>query len=134
MRLAKPYRNKKAFTLIELIMAIVIVGIIALPVSITLSRHVQSVFISQDYSMALNLARLGMEEALNTAYTSLSSASFNNYKGYNYNLSRSVTYVFGNYWSAESLKLVSISVTKAGGADVLANLKTYIAKNVTVGS
>jgi len=126
-------RRKKGFTLIELIMAIVVTGIIALPVSITLGKHVQSVFVSQDYTTALNLARLDMEQALNTAYASLSSASFNNYQGYDYDLSRTVTYAQGNWWTPESLKLVVVSVTRAGSADVLVTLKTYIAKNVTLG-
>ncbi|MDD5560675.1 MAG: type II secretion system protein [Candidatus Omnitrophica bacterium] len=133
MRLTRLSRKKRAFTLIELIMAIVVLGIIALPISITLSKHVQSVFVSQDYSTALNLARLDMEEALNTDYNSLGNAYFSNYQGYDYNLSRIVTYAQGNFWTSESLKLVTISVTKAGSATVLVTLKTYIAKNVTLG-
>ena len=133
MKLTRLYRNKSAFTLIELIMAIVVVGIIALPVSITLSKQVQSVFISQDYTMALNLARSDMEQVLNTAYSGINSAYFNHYQGYDYDLTRTVTYVQGNFWSAESLKLVTVSVTKAGSAAVLVTLKSYIAKNVTVG-
>jgi len=114
-------------------MAIVVVGIIALPISITLSKHVQSVFISQDYSMALNLARMDMEQVLNTAYASVNSASFSNYQGYAYDLSRTVTYAQGNAGTPESLKLVSISVTKAGSGTVLVTIKTYIAKNITLG-
>ncbi|MFA6129405.1 MAG: type II secretion system protein [Candidatus Omnitrophota bacterium] len=133
IKLSRRKTGKRGFTLIELIMAIVVVGIIALPISITLGKHVQSVFVSQDYTTALNLARFDMEQALNTAYASLSNASFNNYQGYDYNLSRTVTYAQGSSGSAESLKLVTISVTKAGKADVLVTLKTYIAKNVTSG-
>ncbi|MDD5356300.1 MAG: type II secretion system protein [Candidatus Omnitrophica bacterium] len=133
MRLTRLSRKKRAFTLIELIMAIVIVGIIALPVSITLSKHIQSVFVSQDYTVALNLARLDMEQVLATAYANINSASFNNYQGYNYNLVRTVAYAQGNPGSAESLKSIAISVTKAGSATALVTLKTYIAKNVTVG-
>ena len=114
-------------------MTIVVVGIVALPISITLSKQVQSVFVSQDYSTALNLARLDMEQVLNTDYASINSASFSNYQGYAYNLSRTVTYVQGSSGTAESLKLVSISLTKAGSATVLATIKTYIAKNITLG-
>jgi len=131
--LSRKKSNKKGFTLIELIMAIVVIGIISLPISITLSKHVQSVFVSQDYSTALNLARLDMEQALNTDYNSLGSASFSNYQGYAYDLDRTVNYAQGNWWSPESLKLVVVSVTKAGSADALVTLKTYIAKNVTSG-
>lgn len=125
--------GKKGFTLVELIMAIVVIGIISLPISITLSKHVQSVFVSQDYSTALNLARLDMEQALNTDYDSLESAYFSNYQGYAYDLDRNVSYAQGHWWSQESLKLVVVSVTKAGSADALVTLKTYVAKNVTSG-
>ena len=114
-------------------MAIVVVGIVALPISIMLAKHVQSVFVSQDYTTALNLARLDMEQVINTAYASVNSASFSNYQGYAYNLSRTVTYAQGDAGTAESLKLVSISVTKAGSATVLVTLKTYISKNITLG-
>jgi prepilin-type N-terminal cleavage/methylation domain-containing protein len=132
-RLLKLFRKKRSFTLIELIMTIVVVGIIALPISITLAKHVQSVAVSQDYTTALNLARLDMEQVLNTAYASISSASFSNYQGYAYNLSRTVTYAQGSSGTTESLKLVSISVTRSDSATVLVNLKTYIAKNITLG-
>ncbi|MBU0548187.1 MAG: type II secretion system GspH family protein [Candidatus Omnitrophica bacterium] len=133
MRLIKSFRKKRAFSLIELIMAIVVVGIVALPVSITLAKHVQSVFVSQDYTTALNLARFDMEQVFNTAYASVSSASFSNYQGYAYNLSRTVTYAYGDAGTPESLKLISVSVTKAGSGVVLVTLKSYIAKNVTLG-
>jgi prepilin-type N-terminal cleavage/methylation domain-containing protein len=136
MRSAKLYRKRngrQGFTLIELIMAIAVIGIIALPISVTLGKHVQSVFLSQDYTTALNLARLDMEQALSTDYNSLESASFSNYQGYAYDLDRNVSYAQGNWWSSESLKLVVVSVTKAGSADALVTLKTYVAKNVTSG-
>ena len=125
--------GRQGFTLIELIMAIAVIGIIGLPISVTLGKHVQSVFLSQDYTTALNLARLDMEQALSTDYDSLGSASFSNYQGYAYDLDRNVSYAQGNWWSQESLKLVVVSVTKAGSADALVTLKTYVAKNVTSG-
>ena len=114
-------------------MAIVVIGIVALPISITLAKHVQSVFVSGDYTAALNLARLDMEQVLNTDYASINSASFSNYQGYAYDLSRTVTYAQGSSGTTESLKLVSISLTKAGSGTVLVTLKTYIAKNITLG-
>jgi prepilin-type N-terminal cleavage/methylation domain-containing protein len=39
-----PRRKPRAFTLIELMMTIIVVGIVAIPISIALSQHVQSVF------------------------------------------------------------------------------------------
>jgi len=133
MRLLKLFHKKSAFTLIELIMTIVVVGIIALPISLTLSKHVQSVFVSQDYTTALNLARFEMEKVMNTDYASIASATTNNYLGYPYNVTTTVTYAFGTALTTESVRLATVSVTKAGSATVLVTLKNYIAKNVTWG-
>jgi len=133
MKLLKLSHKKNAFTLIELIMTVVVVSIVALPISLTLSKHVQSVFVSQDYTTALNLARFEMEKVMNTDYASIASATTNNYLGYSYNVTTTVTYAFGTALTTESVKLVTVSVTKAGSAVVLVTLKNYIAKNVTWG-
>jgi len=114
-------------------MTVVVVSIVALPISLTLSKHVQSVFVSQDYTTALNLARFEMEKVMNTDYASIASATTNNYLGYSYNVTTTVTYAFGTALTTESVKLVTVSVTKAGSAVVLVTLKNYIAKNVTWG-
>ena len=114
-------------------MTIVVVGIAALPISVTLAKQVQSVFVSEDYTMVLNLARLKMETILNTAYASIASASDSNYLGYAYNVTTTVSYAFGTALTPESVKLVAVSVTKAGSATVLVTLKNYVVKNVTWG-
>jgi prepilin-type N-terminal cleavage/methylation domain-containing protein len=133
MRLPKLSPNNKAFTLIELIMTIIVMGIIALPLSITIAKQVQSVFQSQDYTNALNLARFDVELVHNTAYASINSATFSNYQGYVYDLTRTVTYAQGTALTPESLKQVSITVTKAGSATAIVTLVTYIAKNIIWG-
>lgn len=116
-------------------MTIVVVGIVALPISVTLAKHVQSVFVSQDYNMALDLARFEMDKTLNTAYASLAIGTVvsNSYQGYDYDLTSTISYAYGTAVSAESVKLVVISVTKHGSATVLVTLKNYIAKNITWG-
>jgi prepilin-type N-terminal cleavage/methylation domain-containing protein len=118
------------FTLIELIMTIVVVSIVAIPISVTLSKHVQSVFASEDITMAINLARLDLEQMNNTAYASIVSATLNSYQGYNYNLTRTVTFVNGTSSSTESTVKVTDQVTKSGSATVLVSLTTYISKNI----
>jgi Tfp pilus assembly protein PilE len=135
MKLLKRFRKNKSTTLIELVMTIVVVGIVALPISVTLAKHVQSVFVSQDYTLALNLARLEMEKIINTAYASIATGTtvYPNYQGYAYDLTSTVSYAFGSALTGESVKLVSISVTKAGQVTVLVTLKNYIAKNITWG-
>ena len=133
MRFFKLFRKNNGFTLIELIMTIVVVGIVALPISLNLGKQVQSVFVSKDYTMALHLASFEMERVLNTAYASITSATVSNYQGYAYNVTTAVSYAFGTSLTAESVKLVTVSVTKAGSATVLVTLNNYIVKNVTWG-
>jgi prepilin-type N-terminal cleavage/methylation domain-containing protein len=128
-----PSRKAKGFTLIELIMTIVVVGIAAIPLSLLLGKHTQSVFQSADYTMALNLARLEMEKANNLAYTNINSASFSNYGGYDYDVTRAVGYAQGSALTPQSLKQVTVSVTRHGSPTVLFSLVTYIANNVSYG-
>jgi len=118
----------KGFTLIELIMTIVVVGLIALPLSLSLTAQVQGTVGSGAYTTALNLARFEMEKVNNLAYASISSASFSNYQGYAYNVTRTVSEQTSG---TEGLKTITVSVTKTGSATVLVSLTTYIAKNVT---
>lgn len=125
-----PRRKAGAFTLIELIMTIVVVGIVALPISITLAKHLQSVFQSQDLTMANNLAKFDLEQINNTAYASIVAANITNYQGYNYDLSRTVSFVNGSAPSAESTVKVTLQITKSGSAAILVKLVTYISKNI----
>lgn len=132
MKLRKRFFRKSAFTLIELIMTIVVIGIIAIPVSITLSKHIQSVFISQDYTIALNLARFEMETVLNTAYASIAvgSSSLPDYQGYtHYDLSKTVTEITSG---VQGYKFITVSVAKDTGTKTV-TLKTYVVKNITWG-
>ena len=123
----------KGFTLIELIMTIVVVGIIAIPLSLLLSQHIQGVFDSADYTLANNLARFEMEVVNNLAYTNITSTTISSYQGYDYTVTRTVTYAQGSASTAESLKKIVVGVKKSGSATVLAGLVTYIAKNVGYG-
>jgi type II secretory pathway pseudopilin PulG len=124
-------RKRKGFILIELIMTIVVVGLIAFPLSLSLTEQVQGVRQSGDYTAALNLARFEMEKVNNLNYDSIIGADFSNYQGYTYDISRAVTvlYTQGN----EELKQITVDVKKAGSATVLVSLVTYIAKNITYG-
>jgi len=111
-------------------MTIVVVGIVALPISVTLARHVQSVFESQDMTIATNLARFDLELMNNTNYTSIASASFAGYQGYDYDLTRTVSDINGWWFSTEGTKKITVQVTKSGSAAVLVKLVTYISRNI----
>lgn len=108
-------------------MTIVVVGIAALPISITLAKHVQSVFLSQDMTMATNLARFDLEQMNNTAYTSIGAGSYTNYS---YVLTRTFSFVNGTALTTESTKKITVEVTKSGSTTVLVKLVTYISKNI----
>ncbi len=125
--------HNNGFTLIELIMTIVIIGVIAIPLSLTIFAQVESAFYSQDLTIALNLGRLEMEGVYASPYTNIVSATFGNYQGYGYDVARVVTYAQGDGSSAESLKKIEVTVSRAGSTDVLVSFSTYIAKNVSYG-
>lgn len=131
--LRKLSHKSKGFTLIELIMTVVLVGIAAVPLSLMVFQHIQSVYTSRDFTLARNLARFEMEVVNNTNYPSIASASYSNYQGYDFDVTRTVTFVQGTDASAESLKKITVSVTRHDSATVLVNLITYIAKNVSYG-
>lgn len=123
-------RKREGFTLIELVMTIVVVAIISIPLSLLVIQHIESVVQSKDYTMAMNLARWEMEIVNNTGYASISTANFPNYKGYPYDLTRTVTFAAGSGASAESLKQITVTVRRSGSATDLVKFITYIARNV----
>lgn len=127
------YSSRRGFTLIELMMTIVVVSIVAIPLSLLLSQHISSVFQSEDYTLAVNLARLEMEQINNMNYTNIVSADFSNYQGYNYTLNRTVAYVAGDQASPESLKKMTVVLRKPNDPKALLSLVAYIAKNIAYG-
>lgn len=123
-------RRKSAFTLIELIMTIVVVGIVAVPMSLMLGAHLNSLFYSKDLTMANNLARFEMEVVNNLPYANVTNANFSSYQGYAYDVNRSISYINGNAASSESTKQITIQVKKANQSAVLLELNSYVSKNV----
>jgi len=123
-------RSKKAFTLIELLMTIIVVSIVAIPLSLLVSQHMVSVFQSQDYTLALNWARFEMEKANNIPYANLGVGS-TVWPHDNYQATRTVSVVQAS--GAEGLKKIQVDVRKIGETPVLASLVTYLVNNVSYG-
>ncbi len=123
----------RGVTLIELVMTMVVLGIVAVPLTLMMYEHVEGVFLSADHLLAVQLGRMEMERQNNMAYDSLLTVSQFNYQGYDFDVAVTVSYVQGNASSAESLKSVQVEVTKHGSSDVLANFITYRVKNVQIG-
>lgn len=134
MKLQLKCSRKSGFTLIELVMTIVVVSIVAIPLSLLVHQHLTSVSQSSAYSTAVNLARFEMEKVNNMAYANISSVTIPNYEGYGFDVTRTVTFVQGNAGSLESLKQIRVEVKNAGSSAVLFNLVTYLAKNVSYGA
>ena len=111
-------------------MTIVVVGIVAVPISLMLGAHLNSLFYSKDLTMANNLARFEMEVVNNLPYANISNANSSNYQGYAYNVYRNITYINGNATSSESTKQITVQVKKANQSAVLLELNNYASKNV----
>jgi len=129
----KPVKGKRSFTFIEIIMTVVILGVIAAAVGRFAIELAISSSRSKEYTTAMNLARMEMEVVNNLAYANITSLTTNSYDNYPFTVVRTVSYVFGDDLSAESLKQVLVQVRKDGSTDNLATLHTYIAKNTTIG-
>lgn len=134
MRLVpRSLKNNRAFSLIELVMTIVVVGIISIPLALFVFENIESVFKSQDLTLALDLARFEIETVNNLAYAGINNLASANYQGYPYDVVRTVTYAYGTALTPESVKKIVVDVKKSGSSAVLVSLVTYIAKNISYG-
>ena len=129
----KNYHIAGGFTLIELVMAIVVAAIIVIPLSVTISAYVKGAFASQNTAMAVALARYDIERVNKMPYGQMVSANFTNYLGYEYDVIRTVSYLQGNGSSAESLKKITVDVSRSGDPAILASFTTYFANNIVYG-
>ncbi|OGX08688.1 MAG: hypothetical protein A2Z88_11525 [Omnitrophica WOR_2 bacterium GWA2_47_8] len=123
--------SRTGFTLIELVMTIILLGVVSIPLSLLIVEQINGTFQSENYAQAANFARVEMERIRNLPYASVVTANFPNYLASGYDVARTVTFVAGNAGSAESLKQVSVTVSKGGPA--LETLITYLARNVGYG-
>ena len=127
--------NKKirAFTLIEIIMAIILLAIIAATIGIFITQQMQSVVWSKQYTEALNLARLDMEVVNNTPFASLANGTttYNTYDSA-FNVVRIISTPYS--YLTNSLKLIEVHVRLVGSGTDLVALYNYKVDTVTIGS
>lgn len=100
-------KSSKGFTLIELIIAIVVIAIIMIPISLMLMEYVRAIAYADSLTVAANLAQRELGIINNLGYGALSNALFTNYAGYNFDLDRIVSYVSG---TNNNLKMVRLRV------------------------
>ena len=129
-----PHKSSpRGFTLLELVLVIVVLGLTALPLSLLLTEYTEGAALSHDKSLACQLGRMEMEKVRNLGYGEVQSGDFPGYEGYDYDVSRTVTFIFGDAGSPESLKMVLVNVRKSGQPSILSRLVTYRARNVLYG-
>ena len=131
------HKTKKAFTLTELIMIIVLVSVITAGSTAFIIQTISGAFVSQDITAALNLARMELEHLSNLEYNhadlGVGSDLIENYGGYGYDLLKEIEVVESGAGS-ENVKKISVSVFLKNEADqddkLLAHIITYRASYV----
>ena len=121
--------KKKGFTLIELIMTIVVLGLIMIPLGFMSMEYVRSIVYSRDLGIAEGLARVEMSKINNLAYDNNTledgdDDTTSSYEGYHLDLNRKVDYVPDTDYG---LKKVEVSVYESGTTTQLVKVVSYIA-------
>ena len=126
----------RGFTLIELVITIVILGVVLIPLGFMSTEYVRAIVYSRDLGVAEGLAKVEMAKINNLSYSDVTLAdgydnTASNYEGYVYDLRRTVNNVDG--WSG-NLRQVQVRVFPSGESSLhLVNLITYVA-NVSFGA
>lgn len=116
--------------MIEVIMAIVVISIIMIPIAMIAMEYVRSTAYADSVTSAANLGRREMAIINDTDYAALSSDSFPNYAGSDFDLTREVAPLpdFGN-----AVKKTVVTVSRHGSTEKLVELAAY-AMNVSFGA
>jgi len=118
--------GREGVTLVELIMAMVILTAVSIPMGAMIGAQIQGMMASTDLTAAGNLARGQMEKLNNTAYASVAtgSSTINSY-----DLNWTVTTVPGD--NGAERKDITLTAKRAGTTTILVTLYGSIAKGVT---
>ncbi len=126
----------RGFTIIEIIITVVLVGLVLIPLGIMATEYIRGTFYSRDLGVAEGLAKDEISKVNNLDFNDPTLADgYDNitgsYQGYPYDLRRSVNYVPG---TNNTLKQVQIRVYPAGDSTKqLVNIITFVA-NVSYGA
>jgi len=127
--------ERGGFTLIELIITIIVLGIVMIPLGFMSLEYVQGIAYSRESVIAKGLAETEMAKINNLSYSDVTLAdgydnTTSSYEGYAVDLNRKVDYVAG---SGNNLKKVEVSIYDSSTSTQLARLVTYAA-NVSFGA
>lgn len=118
---------KKGVTLVELVMAIIILAAVAIPMASMIGSQIQGMMTSTDFTAAGNLARQEMERLNNISYASISNG--NSVSG-SYTVTWTVVTVAGG--GGAERKDITLIAGRTGAAN-LVTLYGSITKDVTYG-
>lgn len=127
--------NAKSFTLIELIVTMVIIGILLVPLGVMIGQFTQSIPYSRDLGASSELVKTEMAKINNLAYNDSTLAVgydvvTSNYQGYPYDLRRTVS-----AGPIAGSKQVQVRVFSPGNtANPITNSLAYLASSVTFGA
>lgn len=120
-------------TLIELIIAMVILTAVGIPMSAMIGAQIQGMMTSTDLTAAGNLARWEMERLNNIPYIhadlNTGTTTSSNYQGYPYDLTRTVATVTGS--NGAERKDITLIVKRAGSSAALVTIYGSITKGVS---
>ena len=135
--------SRRALTLVEVILTIVLASILGIPTGLLIAEHLNIGIRSRDSVLATQLARNEMErlDAPNDFFASTltpgSPVIITNYQGFPYTMTRSVVCLAGDCASAVTstfgVKQVTVTITKPDTGATLARLITYRTKHVAFG-
>jgi hypothetical protein len=117
----------------ELIMTMVVMGLACMPLALLIRGHIDAAQASTRTNAAVHLARLEMETVNALSFGAVTSSQHAKYRGFPYDVYRSVSYVYGNDAAPEALKKVIVEVRPSGEKTPVVSLITYIARNVAYG-
>lgn len=118
--------NSKGVTLVELIMAMVILTAVALPMASMIGAQIEGMMQSTDFTAAGNLARREMERLNNLPYASVATG---NSVIASYDLDWTVATVTGS--GGAERKDITLTAKRSGTGAILVKLYNSIAKDVT---
>ena len=128
--------KRKAYTLVELIIAIVIAGIVLVSVANGYRMMVEAMVKSSNIAKAINLSENEFAIVNAISYTNATLANgynnlTSNYQSSGFDLRRQVSYDSGTDATAQSLKRITITIYKSGSGTPIISVVCLRAKNIT---
>lgn len=131
MEALKIRKNNRGVTLVELVMAIVVLALISIPMGLMIRSQIQGMMAGTDLTIAGNLARLEIERLQNLPFADILSGT-TSYPGYAYDISRTVVTTAGG--GGAILKDITVTVSPSGSPSPAIEMYSSIVNNVTYAS